>query len=157
MWSIFNRKPRFHDQALVDLAAMLTEDVDNPVPGRELLDAKKLDYSIESLKHLDEYLDLMRADPPAGDDLLKLVLRSGAYVGEVIRRHSPVELHWIDHEAAAKEAEILRDQEPSLATAAVLWAEPGTLYLPLLKVCKYLENGAEDGVQVFAQAVLDIG
>lgn len=43
---------------------------------------------------MDEHLEVMRARGLEGEARMKLVLRCGAYVGEVIRRHSPTGATW---------------------------------------------------------------
>lgn len=85
MNSSMNKSPAFIDQEYSELALMLTQDDEEPAYRRGLLDSDKLDYSLDSLKHVDDCLEIIRNDPPQGNDYLKLVLRYGAYVGEVIR------------------------------------------------------------------------
>src|SRR5262245_50787584 len=104
MFSFFKRKSEFRDQAFEELARMLTEELGDPPYRRELLDPQKLDFSLASLEHVDDYLDVVHQDQPGEEDLLRVVLRCGAYVGEVIRRLSPRGYHWLDYEGAARRA-----------------------------------------------------
>lgn len=154
MLSWFRKGPRFIDREFDDLAAMLTEDETSPTYRRELLLGKPLDFSVESLRIIDEYLEALHIEQPAQEDLLRPILRAGAYVGEVIRRHSRMEYHWISHEEAAKFSPLIKGWEQSIATVGILWSSPETMMFPLSKVCKYLENGSEDSVYFFAQVTL---
>jgi hypothetical protein len=60
---LFNRKPELQDQALGELGQMFASPelvADDPTPGSELLDASRLDFTVESLGFVDDYLDQMR-------------------------------------------------------------------------------------------------
>ena len=81
MLNFSRRSPRYANQEFSDLSYMLFQERGTPTYKRELLDEQKLDFSIESLKHLDEYLESIHADPPHEKDLVGVVLRCGAYVG----------------------------------------------------------------------------
>ena len=153
--SLFRRGPSFVDREFEDLSLMLTRDEDNPTPRRSLLDPAKLDFSLESLRHLDSYLEAMHRDPPTGNDFLRVVLRSGAYVGEVMRRSSPGTYHWVSQREAAKYSKLAAGLEQSVAAAGILWKNSESMAFPLGKVCKFIENGDEDSVYFFAKVLLD--
>jgi hypothetical protein len=153
--SLFKRKPQNQDAGLLDLAMMLAGDDDNPTYKRELLSPAKLDFSLESLRHVDEYLEALHKEPPTDQDLMRAVLRCGAYVGEVIRRNSKVEYHWLDFNEAARQSKLVKDFGMSLGTAGVLAEGPERMCFPLGKICKYIENGSEDSVYFFARMALE--
>jgi hypothetical protein len=154
---LLNRKPKLHDQALDELSQMFFMELpDDPTPGLELLDASRLDYTIESLAHVDDYLDQMRKRKLEDEAASKLVLRAGAYVGEVIRRNvKNKQHHWLDYKGAVKINEMVKDFGEDLGTAAVLWNGEDGLSFPLGKIIKFLENGREDSVQFFAKVMID--
>ncbi|HEY7641582.1 MAG TPA: hypothetical protein VH814_17770 [Steroidobacteraceae bacterium] len=154
MFSIFRRGPRFVDREFSDLSLMLTQDEQHPTYRRELLRAEALDFSLESLKHLDEYLEVLHQSPPQGQDFLRVALRCGAYVGEVMRKASPGTYHWVTHEEAAKHSKFIASSQSSIGTAGILWENADALSFPLGKVCKFLENGTEDSVYFFARMLL---
>jgi hypothetical protein len=156
MFSLFKRKPRFQDLAFQDLAEMLTKEEQDPTYRKKYLRPNKLDYSIDSLKEIDDYLERIRNDHIEGRDLLKVVLRCGAYVGEVIRCHSTTKYHWLDYDEAARQSKVVKDMGKSLGSAAVLWAAPQSMCFPLAKVGKYIENGKEDSVLFFAQVIIKL-
>lgn len=154
MLSWFSKKPKFVDREYADLSLMLTQDNQNITYHRDTLDPAKLDFSLDSLQHIDTYLEQLRSDPPEGHDFLRVVLRAGAYVGEVMRKQRPGKYHWITFDEAAKHSDFARNLEHSIASAAMLWYDNGSLSFPLGKICKYLENGSEDSVYSFAKVLL---
>ncbi|HSZ56114.1 MAG TPA: hypothetical protein VK797_10660 [Tepidisphaeraceae bacterium] len=148
--------PKFEDDAFVDLARMFLRFPQDPTPGNELLDASRFDLSVESLGAMDEHLERMRLRDLEGQDLLKFVLRGGAYVGEVIRRHTPMprQWHWVDYDQAVALGPNLAGLGKGLGTIAVLWDGTDRFTFPLAKVGKYLQNGPEDSVQFYAQVII---
>src|SRR5262245_42451493 len=60
----------------------------------------KLDYSLESLKLVDEYLAYLHKHKKkiSDADWNSTVLYGGAYVGEVIRRETDGHFAWIDYD-----------------------------------------------------------
>jgi hypothetical protein len=160
---LFSRKPELHDQALSELAQMFAQPeliTDDPTPGNELLDLARLDFTVESLAHVDDYLDAMRKRQleEGSDDYMKLVLRCGAYVGEVVLRNAKGKTyHWVDYKGAVKINKSIADFGENLGAAAVLWDGDGGLTFPLSKVQKFIDNGREDSVQFFAHVIIQKG
>jgi hypothetical protein len=131
---------------------------DDPTPGSELLDASQLDFTVESLAFVDDFLDQMRQRElvEGHQDYAKLVLRCGAYVGEVILRNVRGKAyHWLDYEGALKVDEGIAHFGKSLGDAAVLWDGATRLMFPLGKVQKFLDNGREDSVLFFAKVLIE--
>jgi len=158
---LFSRKPELQDEALGALGQMFASPdliADDPTPGSELLDSSRLDFTIESLGFVDDYLDQMRQRQLAEDseEYCKLVLRCGAYVGEVIRRNATNKTyHWLDYKGAIKINKSIADFGESLGGAAVLWDSATGLTFPLAKVQKFLDNGREDSVQFLAKVIIE--
>jgi hypothetical protein len=152
-------QPKHQDVAIRELSEMLVALPEDPTPGRELLDASRLDYSIESLAHLDDYLDVMRTRELSSRDSAVVVMRSGAYVGEVIRRNSLHRTyHWLDYEDAVRIDDLVGQLgDKNVGVVAVLWAGGKVFVFPLGKVLKFLENGREDSTQFFAAAIVALG
>jgi len=135
---------------------MLCHDLENPTYLSELLDPGQLDFSVASLKHLDEYLDALHASPPKHQDqFARVVRRCGAYVGEVIRKNSPKEMHWVSFKEAARRSPYAKEFGYSAATAGILWGDPKNMCFPLAKICKFIENGREDSVYSFARVIVE--
>src|SRR5215475_13343381 len=151
------RAPKDQTPALSDLAQIFFEDHDTF--GREHLDRRRLDFSVESLKHINDYLEAIRKDKDVekqGVTRAKVVLRAGAYVGEVIRKNdNKVQWRWIDYEGAKQvEPKLFESFGKTIATTAVLYDGNKGFAFPLAKVEKYLNNGAEDDVYFFAKVIM---
>lgn len=157
---LFSRKPELQDQALSELGQMFASPglvADDPTPGSELLDSSRLDFTVESLRFVDDFLEQMRARhfEEGSEDYCKLVLRCGAYVGEVILRNANGKTyHWVDYKGAVRINKSIADFGESLGAAAVLWDGATGLTFPLAKIQKFLDNGREDSVHFFARAML---
>ncbi len=142
---------------MAQIFASPDEVFDEPTPGTELLDLERLDFSVQSLCFVDEFLDQMRQRKleEGSDDYLKLVLRSGAYIGEVIRRNSKGKIyHWVDYESAARINKSIANFGMNVGTIANLWDCDTGLIFPLAKIQKFLDNGSEESVHFFARAIL---
>ena len=156
-----HRKIKLQDKALSELAQMFASPdlvLDDPTPGMELLDSSRLDFTVKSLRFVDDYLARMRKRKleEEGDDYYKLVLRCGAYVGEVILRNAQgTTFHWLDYNGALKISKSIADFGECLGSAAALWDSDTGLWFPLSKVQKFLDNGREDSVQFFAEVVIE--
>jgi hypothetical protein len=149
-------EPVIHDKALAELSQMFLSYPSDPTPGSEALDVSRFDFSMESLGAMDEHLERMRTRQLSDRDWNSFILRSGAYVGEVIRRFTPPpkEWHWLAYEEAAALQPFVASLGMSIDTAAVLWDGKDGVIFPLAKVVKYLKNGAEDGVKFYAQVIV---
>ncbi len=150
------KQPKVQDEALRELSEMFFADLDNPTPGSDLLDPEQLDYSLASLAHVDDFLDVVRKRDLVERDSAVVVLRAGAYVGEVIRRDASAPTHhWLDYDAAVKvDPRIRALGAKDLGLAAVLWDGDEGFLFPLAKVGKFLMNGREDSTRFFAAASL---
>jgi hypothetical protein len=103
MFRFFNTRPKYEDAAFADLSQMLFRFPQDPIFRSDLLKQEALDFSVASLQAIDDYLEAIRAVPPEGAAFQKVVLRAGAYVGEVIRKAGLEEdSHWIAHDGAAR-------------------------------------------------------
>jgi len=144
------------NDALSDLALMFFSDRSTPTFGVHFLNPNKLDFSVGSLAHVDEYLENIRKDKEVEKTWNRVVLRCGAYVGEVVRRNDrKTKWVWIGHDDAAQISPNFFSSRPkSIATAAVLYDGKSGLVFPLAKVEKYLENGGEDSVKFFAEVII---
>lgn len=161
MWPFRKKQARapevqYHDQAILELAQMFLACPADPTPGSEALDLARFDFSVASLGAMDEHLEQIRSRSMTQRDSTVLVLRAGAYVGEVIKRSpgQPREWHWLDYDQAAKLVAAVASSGMSIGTAAILWDGADSALFPLAKVAKYLENGAADSVKFYAQAMI---
>jgi hypothetical protein len=154
--ALFRRKPKFQDEGLLELAVWFMAWSQDPTPGCETLDALRLDFTVESLAAVDSYLETMRERQLKGEALGKVILRCGAYVGEVIRRNARRKAyHWLDKEEALRLDSTIADFGHTPATAFVLWDGATRFIFPLGEVMKVLESGQGKGVRSFAQAEVE--
>lgn len=126
-----------------------------PIYRGHLLNVVALDYSVDSLRHVDGYLELLRQAPLPPDQVLRVIIRCGAYAGEVIRRASPPSsCKWIPYEEAARLDPKFGKRPLGPENFAVLYHANGTVAWPFGKVWKRIGLGAQESVQAFAELVI---
>jgi hypothetical protein len=106
----------------------------------------KADFSLESLKEIDRFIDEQapngkpKPDGLLAEDLGARVFAIGSYVGAVVLRNNGGE--WIGNDNDP-EAEI--NIEVQLKNGTVLW--------PVQRVMKRLRNGNEDGIYIYGVTI----
>jgi hypothetical protein len=99
MFSFFN-KPKLKKDDLRGIAKLMYQDVSDDSWDKENLTKRNLDFSIESVRYIDMYTKrLMNTE--FGIELLNkhfdhLVVRLGAYIGEVIKNHMKKDFFWYE-------------------------------------------------------------
>ena len=132
-----------------------TLEGDGEIVHPERLGREKLDYTLTSLKAVDEYLTYLHEHRPEqmGAEWVKAVLWGGAYVGEVVRRNAPREYNWADFDVFLREypetTQLLGD-EKQLGFCALLTAGGGGFTLPINKTLRFICDGPEDSVYFYA-------
>ncbi|MGV8131809.1 MAG: hypothetical protein ACP5N7_06950 [Candidatus Pacearchaeota archaeon] len=121
-------------------------------PYTNLLNFKKLDFSVKSLEEVDRYLNSVRKKKLTEDEIKKIVLRCGTYLGEVIIRNKPNDFKWITRDEAKLPGFIAND----LTTAFVLLKKSKEMLFPLAKAYKFIENGKDDSLWIFGMYALDM-
>ncbi len=132
--------------------------VNNDNVLQKYVKSDKLDFSISSLKYINEYLEKVRKvrKKLSNTDVNKIILRCGVYVGEVIRKSIRKEFIWISFDVACKLSEDIKQFGKSMITEHVLYNTKSQQFLfPLSKVSKFLENGKEDDLFFYAKVILD--
>ncbi len=155
MLSFFKKKPKLNNEANQDLSVMLFDNTDDPVRNHGFFNNKSMDFTVESLKIIDDYLESLRSDLPENEELVKVTLRAGSYIGEVVRKNSSIKYNWLKFKEAEKLNPKIKSLGFGLGTAAILWAEPDNFVFPLAKVLRRLKNGSEDSVHFFAKVAID--
>jgi hypothetical protein len=127
-----------------------------------------LDFSVESLRMVDEYLVRVHTALRKQSGLLgrlrprkiteegkwQIIGQAGFYTGEVVRLNLAPDHHWYryaDWIAAFPSHESYLGSEPGMGTIYILGNTKGDMCLPLGKVGKFLESGAQDSVFYFAK------
>jgi hypothetical protein len=123
----------------------------------------KLDYSTESLKHIDVALQRLHDQLPegvdgkdlaaAGQQLQFVTFSFGSYVGEVLRRQMGPDARWDGFGSFSNEEKELFGPEENLGNAFVIRYADGVTF-PLSKVLKFLQNGGEDSTYYYARVIL---
>ena len=143
---------------MVEISRLFFQTSDDPTIGADFFAPDALDYSIESLATVDDYLDKVRQHKDITSVWNKVALRCGAYVGEVVRRNCEKrELHWVDYENALElDNTSFQGMGQSIGNSVSLYGGNSWFCFPLAKVDKFLENGREDSVHSFAEVIIDI-
>jgi hypothetical protein len=154
MFSFFRKMPQPDDQALADLATLFFFSPSEPTFGSGLLNPGRLNFSLESLEHVNDYLDMVRMRPEMPPHAQQVVVRCGAYVGDVIRKHADLDYHWYLYEKAAKFSTPVSHMGRSAGTSAILAAGSDHLIFPMAKVAAFLTNGRSEDVHLFVKTTL---
>jgi hypothetical protein len=118
-----------------------------------------LDGNIESLHQVDSYLLHVHQhrDGLSDDEWSLTILRAGAYVGEVMRHAAPQgAFRWVDYDEYIPEHPEMQSLLPerTTATCAFLVSPGGEMCMPLNKIARFIDEGAENSVHFFAAAFL---
>lgn len=149
---------------MASVASFLIDDrgVDVETPFKEYLNKNKLDYSLESLKKIDDYLEKVRNEDKknklSAKEWERLIFRCGAYLGEVIRkkREAKFDCRWTDYKNATRLVRQMKILFPkdTIFTRAVLVDQiagrPG-IYIPMGEVDKFLQKGRKASLFLYAK------
>jgi hypothetical protein len=117
------------------------------------LNVAALDYSMDSLHVVDNYLNVIRPDKDAiaEQDYTNTVLAAGCYIGEVIRRNSARSWQWVNYDEFIKRQPDMQPLVPDdLLSAAVLMTEDSrSSTFPFNKVLRNLEEGPENEIHFY--------
>ena len=131
---------------------------DGEILAPAVLNRAVLDYSLGSLRVLDEYLEHLHRNRKKvrGPEAAITILRAGAYLGEVVRRNAKEHYDWVDYNDYVPEHPELREVlgERDVPTCAFICDEAGSIYMPLNKVARFISEGAEHSAQYFVSVVM---
>ena len=123
----------------------------------------ELDFSAESLKHIDAALLRLHDQLPegtegkdlaaAGEQLQFVTFSFGSYLGEVLRRQIGQGARWDGFGSFSNEEKELFGPEENLGNAFVIRYTDGVTF-PMSKVLKFLQNGEEDSTYYYARIIL---
>jgi hypothetical protein len=143
------------EQGMESLAFLFVNSLDEPLISNSNFKQDLLDYSIDSLDIVNSFLDGIHKNldtiPP--EKLTIIVLRVGAYIGEVIRKNGKKNnFKWISYKSTVSLWPEIDDlYGETISTVTVLLKEKPRLYnFPLGKVWKYIHFGASEDVKEFA-------
>lgn len=84
----------------------------------------------------------------------QLILRAGAYVGEVIRKSSKNNYFWVKYSEVSKVNLELIEFGENLLTYYILYSDKKGLLFPMAKVKKFLDNGKKDSLEFYVDLIL---
>jgi hypothetical protein len=116
----------------------------------------RLDFSVESLHFLDEYLPHVAENLKVIDQqsITNTILGAGCYVGETIRRNSTIKFRWENyHDYFSTRPQLAAIFIEEIGTAAVL-AAPDQMTAPISKVVRFLYEGPENNIHFYATGYL---
>jgi hypothetical protein len=127
------------------------------IAHRESIPVQEMNYSVESLNYLDQYLDLVHKNKNAlhEQDYINTVLAAGCYLGEVIRLNPEKGYAWINYNDYFPHHPRIAALVPEgLGSCAVLANSEGTMTMPINKIIRYIEEGPENNTHFYATGEL---
>lgn len=143
------------DDDLVEASELFTakRKANYDVAAPSQLRRSDLDFSLDSLRHVDTYLSYVRKHrrKMSREEMEATLWWGGAYVGEVIKKISRKKYRWITHaDYIAKHPKHAGILPLTLGTQVLLLAETGDFTLPVNKVVRFIEEGPENSVHYYA-------
>lgn len=123
----------------------------------EKLDNKKLDYSFESLKIIDSYLEYLHKikDKINNHEEMNTIVWGGCYIGEVIKKHSEKKFRWQNyHSYVANNPKLKEIISYGPGSIVLLVDDRGAMTMPLNKVGRFLHEGPENNIHFYASGEL---
>ncbi|UYZ21174.1 hypothetical protein [Mesobacillus jeotgali] len=147
MFNVFN-KAKLQKDDLKGIAKLMYQDVSNDSWDKENLTKRNLDFTIESVRYIDMYTKRLMGTE-FGTELLSkhfdvLVLRIGAYVGEVIKSNINQDYYWYKSDSVENYSPNLNELHSVNKTQSVLYSKKKDIViLPLSKVSKLLKGNCQ--------------
>ncbi|WP_066400016.1 hypothetical protein [Neobacillus mesonae] len=144
MYNFFN-KAKLQKDDLKGIAKLIYQDVSNDSWDKENLTKRNLDFTIESVRYIDMYTKRLM-DTEFGTEILgkhfdNLVLRIGAYVGEVIKSNVKQDFYWYDSDSVQNFSPNLIELHSVTKTQGVLYSKKKDKVILPLSVVSQLFKG----------------
>ena len=126
-------------------AELLFKDVSSDQWDKDNLTKDNLDFSIDSVRLVNEYADRL-IHTEFGQQLLKdhpdnFITRIGAYLGEVIKNHKMGQYRWFDFHSIKENTVHLNDYKNSVEDEAVLYSkEMDKVLCPIYEAKQYMDG-----------------
>ena len=126
-------------------AKLLFEDVSSDKWDKDNLTKANLDFSIDSVRLVNEYADRL-IQTEFGQQLLKehhdnLITRIGAYLGEVIKHHKDGKYRWYDFNSIRENTLHLDKYSISVQDESVLYSKKiDDVLCPIYEVKQYFDG-----------------
>jgi hypothetical protein len=131
---------------------------DGELAFADRLEISLLDYSIDSLRAVDSYLEFVREgrDEIENQTYTNTVLAAGCYLGEVVRRNAEIRWAWQNFDDYIVKHPHMTELIPEgLPTAAILVGDSrDRMTMPLNKIARFIEEGPENSTHFYALGML---
>ena len=152
-WSKKKVKIKNMDGPVSEISDLLYLDPKNETPSQDFFNIERMNFSIESLEHLMAYLDKIRSLSLPSNQMSIVIIRTGAYLGEVLRNNCTRGLSWTDFASGAEDSEFIKNLGMSINTALMLKDSKQYLF-PMAKVQKYLHSQESDDLTHYAITII---
>lgn len=129
---------------------------DHDVLFAKRLARDKLDLSVDSVRAVDEWVDVLRTHKVTSDsaEAAESLVWAGAYVGEVIRACAKKRYTWMRYaDYMSDQPQNLRNLIPyTFGSQFMLVAATSGMTMPLNKVVRALEEGPENNLHFYVSA-----
>lgn len=145
---VFFRMRKLIKNDLKYMARLLFKDVSPDQWDQDNLTKDHLDFSIESVRLVNEYADRL-IHTSFGQQLLKehpdnFSMRIGAYLGEVIKRHSEGQYVWYEFNSIKENTQHLNNQMMQVKDESVLYSNKlDKVICPIDTAIQYLNERSE--------------
>lgn len=142
---MFFFKPKLIRNDKKYIAKLLFKDVSSDKWDKDNLTKTNLDFSIDSVRLVNEYADRL-IQTEFGQQLLKehpdnFTTRIGAYLGEVIKNHKVGQYRWFDFNSIKENTVHLNNYVITVKDESVLYSKKMDKVLcPIYEVKQYLEG-----------------
>ncbi|MGD6833017.1 hypothetical protein ACQCT5_12690 [Sutcliffiella halmapala] len=127
------------------LAKLMFQDVSDDSWDQRNLTKENLDFSLNSLDYMNQYIDNL-LNTKRGQELLdkhfsNFVLRIGAYFGEVVKEHTVNSFHWYEYDTIFSHTTKLDEYGDQIIDQDVLYDKKReVVILPLYEVQLFLKG-----------------
>lgn len=136
---------------VIAISNFLIDDTgsDLPTPFKDRLATTKLDYSPESLKVVDDFINSIRnkIKDLSDNEYTKLMVRTGAYAGEVIRRNSEKKFIWATYDEVVQHKEKMIYPKDPQTFYLLVTPDYKNIYFPMAKAVKFMSDGPADNFE----------
>lgn len=156
----FLRRTRLVKDDLKEVAKLMYQDVSEDVWDKENLTKRNLDFTVDSVRYIDLYVEkLMNTE--MGISLLNkhfenFVARIGAYIGEVIKNNINQDFNWYEFISVYNYSSKLDEVYQSIKPYTLLYSKDrDAVIMPLFVVSQFLKgNSSYSNLLVYVEEMI---
>ncbi|WP_025025774.1 hypothetical protein [Caldalkalibacillus mannanilyticus] len=144
----FLKKTKLVKDPLKGIAKLMYDDVSDDAWDQENLTKRNLDFTIESIRYIDLYVNRLLTTEQ-GQALLNehfdhLVSRIGAYIGEVIKSKIQEDFCWYEFHSVYQHSSNLAEEYRHTSPYTLLYSKKRDVVLsPLSEVAQFLQGKSD--------------